>query len=217
MPHGVFSDLTGQRFGRLTVLGLFNHDGGRARWRCLCDCGNECVCRTDAFKTQRSCGCIRNEKNIQRFHKHGDARTHLYKVHTRLIQATSNPNYWTYKNYGGKGVKLAPQWREWPAFKKWALENGYQRGRQIHRKDEDGDYCPENCVWLSAEEHRQIHAKKRAKTIEQLDDNGNVVATYLGYSDLSKRFAGIDMGGVRRSFRDGYRCHGFRWRITSTD
>ena len=119
MPHGVFTDLTGQRFGRLTVIGLESKGSGRARWRCLCDCGNQCVCRTDAFKTQRSCGCIRQEKNIKRFFRHGDSFNPLYKVHTRLKQATSNPNYWNYSNYGGKGVKLAEEWKDWRTFKSW--------------------------------------------------------------------------------------------------
>lgn len=215
MPQGVFTDLTGQRFGRLTVLGLESKNGGKCKWRCLCDCGKQCVCRTDAFKTQRSCGCIRTEKNIKRFYRHGDSFNPLYKIHTRLKQATSNPKYWSYANYGGKGVKLAEEWKDWETFKAWALAHGYQKGMHLHRKDSNGDYSPENCVWLTVHEHQKLHGRLHTTIIEQIDDEGNVVARFNGYREITEKL-GIDTGGVRRSVREGFRCHGYRWRHAST-
>lgn len=215
MPRGVFTDLTGQRFGRLTVLGLESKDGGRCKWRCLCDCGKECVCRTDAFKTQRSCGCIRTEKNVKRFFQHGGARTSLYRILTRLKQATSNPNYCHYANYGGKGVKLAEEWKDWETFKAWALAHGYKKGLHLHRKDSNGDYSPENCIWLTVHEQQKLHGRLHSTIIEQVDDGGNVVARFNGYREITEKL-GIDTGGVRRSMREGFRCHGYRWRHAST-
>jgi hypothetical protein len=50
--------------------------------------------------------------------------------------------------YGGRGISVCQEWREsYPAFRKWALENGYRKGLTLDRKDSDGDYFPDNCRW----------------------------------------------------------------------
>lgn len=62
-------DITGQRFGKLVVLGKGESKGpGRTTWNCLCDCGNKKIIRGDALKSgyTKSCGqCLRNEKAIK--------------------------------------------------------------------------------------------------------------------------------------------------------
>lgn len=60
----MFIDLTGQKFGRLTVIGrVKNSKGGTARWLCKCGCGNEKIVRSDSLKNKhtRSCGCLHEE------------------------------------------------------------------------------------------------------------------------------------------------------------
>ena len=70
------TDLSGQRFGRLTVISraddIVNKNGTLApRWRCVCDCGNETIVRTQGLKSgsAKSCGCLRKE-NMENARKH---------------------------------------------------------------------------------------------------------------------------------------------------
>ena len=63
-----------------------------------------------------------------------------------------NPNRPNYKNYGGRGIKVCKEWHEASNFILWALSNGYKRGLQLDRIDNDGNYCPENCKWSTNEE-----------------------------------------------------------------
>lgn len=61
----VYTDYTGQKFGRLLVLGRNQECGDKKHiyWNCLCDCGNICIKRSDTFKTVLvpSCGCYKKE------------------------------------------------------------------------------------------------------------------------------------------------------------
>ena len=61
-PSWNFKDLTGQRFGKLTVLGIHKKEDGKIFWECKCDCGNYCYPTTYKLKEQKSCGCILSYK-----------------------------------------------------------------------------------------------------------------------------------------------------------
>lgn len=77
----------------------------------------------------------------------------LYQIHQNMIQRTSNPNNAGYRIYGGKGVKICDQWRDFETFRRWALSNGYRDNLTIDRIDGDGDYEPANCRWVTKREN----------------------------------------------------------------
>ncbi|HDY89897.1 MAG TPA: hypothetical protein ENH82_17485 [bacterium] len=81
----------------------------------------------------------------------------LYSVWRNIKQRCSNPNIPGYKYYGGKGIKVCEEWLNNPkAFIEWALANGYKKGLDIDRIDNNGDYKPNNCQFIS-------HAKNSRK------------------------------------------------------
>ena len=139
-------DLTGMRFGRLTVVSKTRSEGGRVAWVCKCDCGNETTPLTNCLLKGRSksCGCLNHEKFGDRVRKHGQYGTRLYKIWANMIQRCCNPKHGYYHLYGAKGVTVCEEWMHFEAFCNWAMANGYADKLSIDRKDNNEGYYPDN-------------------------------------------------------------------------
>ena len=103
----------------------------------------------------------------------------MYHAWSTMKQRCNNPNDKNYHNYGGRGIKVCNEWlKDFSNFYNWAISNGYQEGLSIERKDVNGDYCPENCCWITMKE--QQSNKRDSKKFEY--DGKNL--TLLEWSKL---------------------------------
>lgn len=165
MPR--FIDITGQKFGRLTAIKYV----GDRKWLFKCDCGKEKVIRTTDVKSGRtqSCGCYMIERIIETHTTHNMTNTRLYRIYASMKQRCFDKNTEEYHRYGGRGITICQEWLDdFMNFYNWAMENGYdkeaERGQcTIDRINNNGNYEPSNCRWITQEEQAQ---NKSAPEIE---------------------------------------------------
>lgn len=161
------SDITGQRFGRLTVLGSAGRGENRKlRWLCVCDCGRETVVGS-AYHLRsgntKSCGCLRKDVAREMHYTHRGEGTRLYNIWNNARQRCGNPNNPDYYLYGARGVVVSKEWSSFGAFQEWAFSNGYRDDLTLDRIDPDGNYAPDNCRWATWLEQR--HNQRRCKGV----------------------------------------------------
>lgn len=117
-------------------------------------CGQEVERQLDAGKKAESCGCNRGQKQNKNNYKHGGTGTRLYTIWRDVLRRCLNQNYKQYKDYGGRGITICPEWTEsYTEFRDWSLSNGYKEGLQINRIENGGNYEPNNCNFVTAKEN----------------------------------------------------------------
>lgn len=161
---GKVKDLTGQKFGRLTVIEQSgytekNQYGSRyAVWLCRCDCGNYCKMDTGTLKRRgnHSCGCLAREHLLDMSRNnitHNMTGTRLYGCYKGMMSRCYRERDVHYNAYGRRGITVCDEWKSNPkSFIEWALSHGYSDDLTIERIDVDGNYEPSNCTWVPMSE-----------------------------------------------------------------
>lgn len=148
-------DLTGQKFGRLTVIKYMGLDKNhKSTWLCRCECGNEKIIRKSDLTSgnTKSCGCYIKEITSKRSKTHGLKKSPIYNIWQNMKKRCYNKNCKSYKDYGARGIKICDEWLNIINFHNWAITNGYKKGLSIERVDVNGNYEPSNCTWIPLEE-----------------------------------------------------------------
>lgn len=182
----LFKDITGQRFGRWTVLRFSEQRRKKSMWECRCDCGNEGVINGTALRHggSKSCGCLKIEVAIARLTKHGMKGTPEYRCWKGITERCLNQNKKTFANYGGRGIKMCERWRH--SFENFFADMGPKPTPQhsIERINNDGDYEPENCRWATRIEQSR---NKRSNVIIRLTLVEAAQLTGMPYDTVKSR------------------------------
>lgn len=151
-------NLIGQKFGRLTVIGIADTNTRKTFWICQCDCGNMKNVRSDSLQSGaiKSCGCLKKEqdsKNLSANHSHKMSGTRIYGIWQGMKGRCYNVHDPRYHRYGARGIIVCEEWNNsFEKFFEWALQNGYSDELTIDRINNDGIYEPQNCRWSNCKE-----------------------------------------------------------------
>ena len=194
---GRFVDLTGQRFGRLTAVGVAGKRGTHTIWRCECDCGESTKVQVDKLRSghTRSCGCIHREQLVQRNTVHDGAGTRLYWAWAHIKDRCNNEACKDYSLYGGRGIQVCDEWtNDFMAFRDWALANGYSEDLSIDRINVNGNYEPSNCRWATAVQQAN---NKRSNHRVQFNGETHTLTEW-------ERITGIQQSTIRQRLKAGW-------------
>lgn len=168
----------GTKINMLTIIeDLGNNYNGRVnrQVRVKCDCGNEIICAYGDIKNgkTKSCGCYMKMVNKDKQTKHGMSSTRIYKIWKDMRRRCNNSSRKNYQHYGGRGVKVCDDWNnDFMAFYSWSMDNNYNEALSIDRIDPDGDYCPDNCRWVT--QSIQNGNKTTFRKFEAMSPNGEI-------------------------------------------
>ena len=159
-------NLIGEKIGMLIIISEDEPDiikygkySGK-RLTVKCECGKiKSVNKRSVLRGRTaSCGCLRT-KTIT---KHGLSGEKLYTIWNSMRVRCHNESSYTYKHYGGRGISVCDEWKDnVRAFFEWAMNSGYEEGLTIDRIDNDGDYSPSNCRFVTL----KINANNKRSTI----------------------------------------------------
>ena len=190
-------NLAGKRFGKLLVLERAENQTSQSgqpktRWKCKCDCGNTIVVTAQSLKrgSTRSCGC---KVSVQQ----GLSHTRQYTIWQQMVNRCQNTQSQAYIDYGGRGIKVCDEWRGengFINFYNWATKNGYRDDLTIDRINNDGNYEPSNCRWITMKEQQNNRRNNHF-----LEFSGQV-HTIAEWSDIT----GINPGTIRTRLKLGW-------------
>lgn len=201
-----FIDLTGQRYGRLTVKRLVGKSNGKPLWECVCDCGNEKNVTSNDLRTGHtmSCGCMLDEsrrkkrKTTEVYERiygrpFDDIRNQLFKRWITM-KWRCKPEYHGHSYYYDRGVTVCDEWNEFEPFYQWSIENGFQSELTLDRIDVNGIYSPSNCRWVT-------------NKVQQNNRTDNVYVTIGSETKTMKMWCeefGLNYGMVKERRKNGW-------------
>lgn len=194
-----FKDLTGQKFGRLSVIAIDGKRDSNFCWRCMCDCGAVITVRSGSlvYGTTQSCGCLQRDRARASAIERAKTRKRIiprkeYEAWRSAKDRCINPECAAYPHYGARGITMCPEWMNDPvAF--YRDMGPSAPGLSLDRINNDGNYEPSNCRWAD-------------KTTQSRNQRGSISITHEGTTLPIKEWAiraGMEYKTLLRRYREG--------------
>lgn len=192
-------NLKHKTFGMWRVVSESGRDKwGATMWKCKCRCGTiknvKGVSLTN--RTSISCGCERSAMLISRLTTHGMTGTPIYTAWRSMLNRCLNKNFPDFKNYKGRGIKVCRRWRKFQFFYS-DMSDTFCPGLELDRKNNNGDYTPSNCQWIT---RKQQQRNKRTNHIVKI---GGASKTIAEWGELT----GIKPNTILTRIRRGWPKH----------
>lgn len=211
------SDLVGKKYGRWTVLEKVERKNRKLSYLCKCDCGKIKAVNADSLLSGRSlsCGCLQKAILSERETTHGMTHTRIYNIYHNMKNRCYNLNDRRYKDYGGRGINICPEWlgeHGFDNFYNWSIKNGYTDSLTIDRINVNGNYEPNNCRWSTNAE--QANNKRNSiyftffgitKNLKEWCDviGENYGKMYGRYHRGYETFRGKDINKIEQYLKNG--------------
>jgi len=173
-----FIDLTGKQFGRLRALRVAaRNKHNQLMWECECECGVTCLALGHLLRNgeKQSCGCLKREAIASVNFSHGMTGTPIYAIYRSMMQRCYDQNSHAYDRYGARGISVCEKWQKFEGF--YEDMGDKPEGMSLERKDNNGDYCPENVVWAGGKaqannrrSNRVLEHRGKSQTLTQWAD-----------------------------------------------
>lgn len=174
----------GRKFGRLTIANIVGNRKNGIVVECDCECGQRCLklIKHILSGASKSCGCLNKELVSKKFKTHGLSKHPIRKIHNAMMSRCYNVSSKSYKDYGGRGIRVFDEWHLFINFYN-DMVVGYSAGLEIDRIDVNGDYRKENCRW--ATRHQQ-QRNRRDNVFITIDGKTNIMSDWAKISGVKK-------------------------------
>lgn len=198
-------DLKDMRFGEWYVIEFSHKKGAETHWLVRCSCGVEKTIVAQSLKNGKSTSCGHWKKEFLKSRaKHGKHGSRLYKVWAQMIQRSTNPNNISYENYGGRGVSVSEEWRQFANFER-DMAPSWDDGLTLDRENNALGYSKENCRWATRKE--QIRNRRPRSEWKNGGKRGGGVRLMTPKGEMNvlqaaKEF-GVNYGTLRKRLAKG--------------
>lgn len=191
----------GAKFNHLTIIeeaGWVEYATQRTKLvRAKCDCGGYIICPLNRIKTgnTKSCGCICLRAKYSGVTNKGKIYKQIQNMYHHMNRRCYDSGNNRFNRYGGRGITVCEEWRnDFQTFYFWVIKNGYNEGLQIDRMDNNGNYCPENCRFVTASQNSRNTSRSR-----NIEING-IIKTLVEWAEIS----GIKQETLGRRVKNGW-------------
>lgn len=161
---GKEEELVGKKIGKWTVLYVCGRSFKSFKYLCICECGTQKEIHGPHLRNEKTlmCRSCSNRKKAKDNETHGMSYTSTYKIWNQIHQRCKNSKATSYHRYGGRGISVCERWND---FKSFIQDMGERpENMDLDRINNDGNYEPSNCRWISHRENclNQSRSKKKS-------------------------------------------------------